>query len=212
MTRYFSLLSVFFVLLFSCTSTQLPILGPTDIVQTPFDDYKVGDTLYHTLPYFEMINQKGDTVSSLDYRHKIHIANFFFATCPEVCPIMMQRMNTLAQKFTNQPIYFVSFTVNPTRDTPAVLLQYAQDQRLTMQNWQLLTGEKEEIYALAGRQGYLLNVGEDALAPGGFFHSVQAVLVDGDFKIRGIYDTTNEKELQQLEKDAEKLLKQTLHL
>lgn len=200
---------IFIFIFFSCQENvkKLPILGPTEIIQMPFDAYAVGDTLYHVLPFFEMQNQKADTISSLDYRGKIHLANFFFATCPQVCPLMMDKINQLAKKLKDTPIYFLSFSVNPEQDTPKILAQYAEDHHLEMQHWQLLTGDKAEIYALA-RRGYLLAAGEDAESEGGFFHSTQIVLVDSFFQIRGIYDTQSDKELMKLEKDIQLLIQE----
>ena len=205
---FFSLLALFLIAL-SCETPRkkLPILGPTEVIQIPFDEYALGDTLYHALSYFEMINQNKDTVSALDYRGKIHVANFFFATCPQVCPIMMQKIAKIAADLEKEPVYFISFTVNPNHDTPEILHQYTLDKKLNTQHWNLLTGNKAEIYALAQR-GYLLAAGEDIQAEGGFLHSTQAALVDSFFRIRGLYDTSNDKEIKQLEKDIRKLIEE----
>jgi protein SCO1/2 len=205
---FFSYLTLWLIFI-SCNTTQkkLPILGPTEIIQIPFDEYAVGDTLYHAIPYFEMINQNKDTVSALDYRGKIHVANFFFVTCPQVCPIMMQKIEKIASNLEKQPIYFISFSVNPQHDTPEILHQYVLDKKLNTKHWNLLTGDKAEIYTLAQR-GYLLAAGEDIQAEGGFLHSTQAVLVDSFFRIRGLYDTFSDKEIKQLEKDIQKLIEE----
>ena len=194
------------LLLFSCgseeekqTARKLPIYGESD------NDEK-GDTIYHTVGNFSLKNQEGDVYSHNDLEGKIYVADFFFTSCPSICPKMMTNMKKFANAFKNEDeVKIVSFTVDPERDTVEKMKKYADKNGIDSKQWNLLTGDKETIYEL-GVYGYLLSAQEDALAPGGFLHSGQFILVDKEKRIRGIYEGTNAKEIDRMMGDTKILL------
>jgi len=193
-------------ILFSCgsesekkSSRKLPIYGERDT------DEK-GDTIYHTVGNFSLKNQEGDYYSHNDLKGKVYVADFFFTSCPSICPKMTTNMKKFANAFkNNDEVRIISFTVDPKRDTVEKLKKYADKNGINSKQWNLLTGDKETIYEL-GVYGYLLSAQEDALAPGGFLHSGQFILVDKEKRIRGIYEGTNAKEMDRMIEDAKVLL------
>lgn len=204
--KYLILLFSSVFILFSCgsedekdPSRKLPIYGERD------NDEK-GDTIYHTVGNFSLKNQEGDVYSHNDLKGKIYVANFFFTSCPGICPKMMTNMKKFANAFkNNDEVRIVSFTVDPERDTVEKMKKYADKNGINSKQWNLLTGDKETIYEL-GVYGYLLSAQEDALAPGGFLHSGQFILVDKEKRIRGIYEGTKAKEMDRMIEDARLLL------
>ena len=176
----------------------LPILGFKES-----DDN--GKTIYHTIPDWEFINQNGKTVSSKDYKGSIYIAEFFFTNCPTICPKMTVNMHALQEKTKDLDVQFVSYTVDPKRDTSATLKNYQQTYGINDENWNMLTGEQYKIYEL-GVNGYLVPNQEDALAPGGFLHSEMFMLIDKLGRIRGYYDGTNPKNMDKIVHDIKILI------
>lgn len=178
----------------------LPIIGPRMLAEG-----STTDTIYHTIPPFEFINQNNETVSSDFYEGKIYVADFFFATCPTICPKMAVHMMELQKHFYDvKDFKLLSITVNPENDTPEVLKDYSKKVHAMDSVWNFLTGDKETIYKLA-YEGFLANAGKDDLAPGGFLHSSNLYLIDSKGRIRGIYDGTSTTETNDL-KDAIKIL------
>jgi len=168
------------------------------------------DTLYHRVPDFNLTNQEGAEVSFADFEGKIIVADFFFTTCPTICPIMtkqMTRLQWLLEDPAYQDVHFLSYTVNPSHDTPEVLKKYALEQGADLNRWSFLTGDQQAIFDL-GFEGYLLSTMEDELAPGGFLHSSMFVLLDRNRHIRGFYDGTSTKEVDDLVTDIKMLKKQ----
>ena len=149
-------------------------------------------------------------MSFSDYEGKIIVADFFFTTCPTICPIMtkqMTRLQWLLEDNSYDDVHFLSYTVNPEHDTAEVLKDYADEQGADLSSWTFITGDQEEIFEL-GFEGYLLSTQEDELAPGGFLHSSMFVLLDRDRHIRGFYDGTSTKEVDDLVTDIKMLKKQ----
>ena len=207
MKSFIAYYSLLFIVFLSCGLGEkpLPIFGEHTVVRQPFDAYKVGDTVYHTVPYFEMLDQDSLVFSSFDLHDQLYLANFFFCTCPTICPTMMNKMNSFLQGLGDPDLPLLSFSVDPAHDTPQVLREFIQKHNLqTGNNWHLLTGEKNTIYDLA-RRGYLLVSGEDAQAEGGFIHSTEVVLIDRQARIRGSYDTASDIALKQLKRDIQQL-------
>jgi protein SCO1/2 len=169
----------------------------------------------HKIPNFSFINQHNDTISNVDYRESIYVANFFFTTCPTICPIMTNKMKYVQDELSVYPnIKFLSHTVNPEDDSPEKLFEYAQSMQADLSNWNFVTGERQEIYKIAA--SYFVNVSKDELAPGGFLHSEYFVLIDKERKVRsgidingnpyGAYDGTNDKDIKTLIKDIRVLM------
>ena len=197
--------SLFYLFLYTGANNfrTLPIYGPKQ-----YDASQPNDTLYHTIPAFEFTNQSGETFSSEELKGKIYVADFFFATCPTICPKMATHMLELQKHFYDlQDFHLVSFTVNPEHDTVEVLRDYADRVRARDSVWDFLTGDKEKIYDL-GYEGYMVNAMEDDQAPGGFLHSQWLVLVDKQGRIRGYFDGTSTSETNDLMDAIEILFKE----
>lgn len=184
--------------------SRLPIYYPTDEVRTFIIDGKErNDTVYHTIPAFRFVNQDGDTVTEKNFEDKMYVADFFFTTCPTICPVMMTQMKRVNDVYQDKNDFMlISHTVNPSHDSVEVLAEYAKLINANAQKWVLVTGNKQEIYDLA-IDGYKLAVDEDPRAPGGFLHSELFVLVDKQRRIRGYYDGTDSVSVSKLIKDIQ---------
>ena len=163
------------------------------------------DTLYHTIPSWSFQNQYGDTINSDSYKGKIHVVDFFFSHCPTICPAMTMNMVKLQKSAKDLNIGFVSFTVDPQKDSSERLLWYQDAFGINGDNWNLLTGNQSLIYQL-GVNGFLVPNQEDALAPGGFLHSEKMMLIDAKSRIRGYYVGTDEYQIKVLLNDIRKLI------
>lgn len=206
MTYRLLILSLFTSILFStgCEkgADDLPILGMNETDAS-------GKMIYHTIPDFKFLNQDGDTITQKYTENKIYVADFFFTTCPTICPIMKTQMLRVHEEFQDSDdILLLSHTINPRYDTPEVLKNYKDKLGVSSSQWQFLTGDLTDIYELA-QKSYLSTAMEDeeAVDDGGFIHSGAFVLVDKDRHIRGIYDGTKEKEVDRLMVDLNKLAK-----
>ena len=151
-----------------------------------------GDTIYHTIEDFKLVNQYGDSVTLDTYTDKILLVSFFFASCETVCPKMNGYIGThIYREFAKDTnIRFLSFTVDPTNDSPAVLLKYAES-FYANNHWQFLTGSKTQIYNLAANS-FKIPGAEDV--HNGLFHSNKIVLVDKQKRVRGVFDTNGQNE------------------
>jgi len=142
--------------------------------------------LDHKIPSFSFINQNNDTITNKDYDGNIYIADFFFTTCPTICPTMTYNMKYVQKKLSKYPhIKFLSHTVNPDYDTPQRLKEYILSMRIDESNWNFVTGNRDSIYSIAS--SYFASASIDKLAPGGFLHSQQFILVDKEGKVRSGY-------------------------
>jgi len=140
------------------------------------------------VPDFSFTNQNGETITNQDYKGKVYVAEFFFTTCPSICPIMNRNMVTIQNEFYGNPnLGIASFSINPEFDTPEILKDYAESYKITNPNWHLLTGDKTEIYKLANT-GFNLYVGEAPEVEGGFEHSGFFALIDQEGNIRSRFD------------------------
>lgn len=169
---------------------RLPFIGPKEAVQNSDGGY---DTIYHQIPYFEFTNQDGKTVSRDDLLGSIYVADFFFVTCPTICPKMTTNMNYIQNRFKDsEGLRFLSITVNPEHDSVEALANHAKEVHADTKNWDFVTGDKEKIYEAAFK-GFFVNALEDSIAPGGFLHSEFLILVDKNGHIRGYFDGTVHK-------------------
>jgi protein SCO1/2 len=185
---------------------RLPILGERDAVSHEVDGKTVVDTVYHTIPDFSFVNQKGDTITQNIVKNKIYVTDFFFTSCPTICPVMKRQMIKVYEKFKDNPdVMILSHTIDPEHDTPEVLNKFAGDLGITGNQWQFLTGPKEKIYEI-GQGSYLVTAKEDATAEGGYIHSGAFILVDKDRRVRGMYDGTTEEGTTKLMEDITTLL------
>lgn len=167
-------------------------------------------------PTFNLTNQEGETISSVSYKGKVYIVEFFFSTCPTICPIMNRNMKKIQEQFgANTDFGIASITINPENDTPQVLKEHAKLIGAEGGNWHFLTGDSEYILELA-RTGFKLYAGKDNKVNGGFEHSGLFALIDKNGNIRSrkdefenpifYYDGLEEKGIEQIKQDITKLL------
>ncbi len=169
---------------------RLPIIGPVEVTLS-------GDSVFHSVGDFNLVNQDGKSISQKDLDGKIYVANFFFANCKSVCPQMNENVRRIQEKFKGiHDIRIVSYTVDPENDSVPVLAEYARKMGADNSQWWFLTGPKDSIYTLA-RTGYLLPAAQ-RVAEGDFFHSQDLLLIDKEKHIRGIYDGTETYEVDTL--------------
>lgn len=140
------------------------------------------------VPDFEFINQNNKTISNEDYLGKVYVVEFFFATCPTICPIMNENLLEVQDEFYgNINFGIASFTINPEHDTPEVLKEHEEELGVKLPHWNFLTGDQDEIYELANN-GFNIYAREDENAEGGFEHSGFFALIDQEGYIRSRKD------------------------
>ena len=175
-------------------------------------DYSIDD--------FSFINQDNDTITKDSLLGSIYVANFFFTSCPTICPTMTRNMSYLQDKLSVYPnIRFLSHTVDPDNDTPEKLVNYVDLMKqknisIDLSNWDFVTGDKDKLYESAAN--YFVNASVDSLAPGGFLHSEYFILIDKQGRVRsgidihgnvvGAYDGTNEVQMKDLINDINVLM------
>ncbi len=192
--------SVFWLLLTTGKNNfkHLEIYGPKDVTEK-------GDTIYHTIPPFSFVNQEGKPITDKDLDNKIYVANFFFATCPTICPKMNENLRAVAENFKDADgIRFLSFTVNPEHDSVPVLAAYAEKRNANPKQWWFLTGNKDSIYTLAG-EGFMLTAAKGKTADD-FFHDQNLVLIDKEKRIRGFYDGLDDADMRKLNDEIKVLM------
>ncbi|MES2747786.1 MAG: SCO family protein [Bacteroidota bacterium] len=136
------------------------------------------------VPKFELTNQNNKKISNKDYEGKVYVLEFFFSTCPSICPIMNRNMVSIQNEFFGNPNFgIVSITINPENDTPEVLKKHAKELGATSANWHFLTGDKKYIYEISNT-GFNIFAGENSKVAGGFEHSGLFALIDKNGKIR----------------------------
>lgn len=209
----FLLLALIFLV--ACTHLEkeqrkraLPFWGNYDVVVSESNGTETRDTIYPTIPAFKYLDQDSNWLESKSIKGKIWIANFFFTTCPSICPPTMsqlKRLNVLTKDLKNE-VEFLSFSIDPTTDTPFVLKKYATNNGINLSNWHLLTGDEKKTHQL-GVEHFMVHADKDPSAAGGFAHSDGVVLVDKEGYVRGIYNGTKTEQIDLLNKDLRKLLK-----
>lgn len=169
-------------------------------------------------PEFEFTNQNNEIVSHTYYNNKVYVVEFFFTTCPTICPIMNENMVKIQNEFYGNTAFGIaSFSINPDYDSPMILKEYAKKHGATLKTWNFFTGEREAIYELANK-GFALYAGANEEAAGGFEHSGMFALVDKKGNIRSriddygnpiaFYDGLDAKNIQMLKEDIAILLKE----
>ena len=197
------LLSLLTVSFMACDSAQrkLPILGNTDYKEVN----GTIDTVYHTIPAFAFQDQEGATITQADVEGKIYVADFFFTTCPTICPIMTDHMYQIQKEIINDDdIMLLSHSVTPVIDSVAQLKKYAKEKGVIDRKWNLVTGDKKQIYELA-RKSYLAVKSDGNGDEYDMIHTENFMLIDKKRQIRGFYDGTLPEDIEQLLKDIEKL-------
>ena len=164
-------------------------------------------SLYGTVPSFQLVNQDGQPFGSAQLVGKIWIADFIFTTCPGPCPMISTRMGELQKPLEKTDVHLVSFSVDPTKDTPEVLRGYAEKLHAQPGRWDFLTGPQFTIYNLS-RNGFKLAVSDGSAETGIPVHSTRVVLVDRRGEIRGYYDATEADAVTKLLADTNHLLRE----
>ncbi|QDK79148.1 SCO family protein [Spirosoma sp. KCTC 42546] len=185
---------------------KLPILGQREAVTKTVNGKSVTDSVYQSIPDFKFVSQYGDTVTAKTLDHKIYVADFFFTSCPTICPKMKVQLKRVYERFKGNPdVMLLSHTIDPVHDSVSVLKEFAQNLGVTGRQWLFVTGDRDKIYEL-GQTSYMVTAQADSTAPGGVIHSGAFILVDKDKHIRGIYDGTTEAGVDKLMTDMDRLL------
>ena len=200
------IISIFYSIL--NVEKPLPIYQPA-MVSTELVDSTIQHQIkYHKIADFSLINQNGDTITQETYKDKIYVADFFFTTCQTICPIMTDNMVDIQKEIKNdEEVLLLSHSVTPQIDSVAQLKRYAIKKGVIDSKWNLVTGDKGEIYRLA-RKSYLA-VKDDGMPDDyGMVHTENFMLIDKKRQIRGYYDGTKKDEIKRLLKDLKTLKKE----
>lgn len=191
------------LLLVSCdlpeATQKLPILGERDIVN--------GDTIYHQIPDFSFINQDSQIVTNATFANKAYVADFFFTSCPTICPITTKSMLTLYDDFEEETnLLLLAHSIDVRRDSVPHLKEYAENMGVSSDRWHMVTGEEDEIMEIA--DDYFSIAYRDDDAPGGFDHSGRLILVDPQRHVRSFCDGTDPKSVERFKRDIRILLEE----
>jgi protein SCO1/2 len=205
--KFFIVLIVFSVvtisLFYSALKPQktLPVYNPSDVNPELVDSTIQYKSKYHTIADFSFVNQNGDTITQKNYEGKIYVADFFFTTCGSICPKMTTNLEEVQKAVLNNPkVMLLSHTVFPEVDSIPVLKEYAIKHHVVDRKWNLVTGDKKEIYTMARKSYLAVKLGRpDQLYD--MVHTENFVLVDQKRRVRGFYDGTNKEEIKRLIED-----------
>lgn len=179
----------------------LPIYNPADVNPELVDSTVQYISKYHTIADFSFTNQNGKIITQKDYEGKIYVADFFFTTCGSICPKMTTNLSDIQKEFANNPkVKLLSFTVFPETDSVPVLKAYAKKNQVNDAKWNLVTGDKKEIYTLARKSYLAVKLGKPSELYD-MVHTENFVLVDTKKRVRGFYDGTNKEDIKRLIED-----------
>jgi len=195
---------------FTPKTITLPILNPEDIDPNLIDTTLVFGNHDHRIPDFKFHNQEGRTITQDEFSNKIYVANYFFTTCPSICPTLMKHTKLIQDEFIDDDnILLISHTVYPEHDSVQVLNAFAELNGINSEKWHLVTGEKDDIYKLS-RQGYFAISYNPSRGKDAFIHTENVILIDKERRIRGIYTGTRLHEINRLIEDIYTLKKEYL--
>lgn len=211
--KIYILLWIVFAVVFLTASMRLltpaktlKIYNPADVNPELVDSTMQYISKSHTIADFSFTNQNGKTITQKDYEGKIYVADFFFTTCGSICPKMTTNLEDVQKAFANNPkVMLLSHTVFPETDSVSVLKDYAIKHNVDDNKWNLVTGDKKEIYTMARKSYLAVKLGKpDELYD--MVHTENFVLVDSKRRVRGFYDGTNKEEIQKLIEDINWLI------
>jgi len=202
------------IIIISIIYNTLNVYQPLPVYQPAMVNYELVDSTiqyqkkYHKIADFNLINQNGKIITQEDYKDKIYVADFFFTTCQTICPIMTTNMAAIQKEIIDDiDVMLLSHSVTPQIDDVAQLKKYALEQGVDDKKWNLLTGDKKQIYELA-RKSYLavktFGNGDEY----DMIHTENFMLIDKKRQIRGFYDGTNEEDMERLLDDIKILKKE----
>ena len=203
-------IAFFLILISMCCSNSnkrdLPIYGRKEIKEILIDEKISYDTIDHKVKDFSFLNQDSLNVDNNTFKNSIYVADFFFTTCPTICPIMKNNMIKVYHYFENESnVKFLSHTINPGFDDVGRLNMYSNNLGVSSNKWHFVTGNIDSIYSIA-KKSYMVTTIIDQDEPGGFLHSGTFLLVDKKRRIRGVYDGTDKAEMNKLISDIKILL------
>ncbi|MCB0399333.1 MAG: SCO family protein [Winogradskyella sp.] len=207
---FFTVLSlIILVIIYNVLNVQtpLPIYQPAMVSEELVDSTIQHKAKYHKIADFSLINQNGETITQDNYKGKIYVADFFFTTCQTICPIMTDHMYQIQKEIINDDdVMLLSHSVTPKIDSVEQLKKYAKEKGVIDRKWNLVTGDKKQIYELA-RKSYLAVKTDGNGDEYDMIHTENFMLIDKNRQIRGFYDGTNPEEIKKILKDI-KILKQ----
>ncbi len=186
---------------FACQHTQqpLPYIGEHDYNEA------TGDTIYHSIRDFAFVDQDSQLVTNETFANKVYLADFFFTSCPTICPLVSKQMLRIYEKYANDDrVMLLSYTVDPKRDTVGRLKKYADGLGVTDDRWRFVTGDKAEIFDIT--YDYISTALDQPDVPGGIDHSGYILLVDPDRHLRSYANGTNPEQVDRLLVDIDRLL------
>ncbi|WP_026703704.1 SCO family protein [Flavobacterium soli] len=214
MLQFFKKYRLFFIvmLIFSATciflfmrvltpEKRLPIMNPADVNPELVDSTMQHVSKYHTIADFSFTNQNGKTITQKDYEGKIYVADFFFTTCQTICPVMTTNMVEVQKAIINNPkVMLLSHSVLPDMDSVPVLKKYAIEKGVDDSKWNLVTGNKKDIYGIARKSYLAVKTGKPEELYD-MVHTENFVLVDTKRRVRGFYDGTKKEDIKRLIED-----------
>ncbi len=220
MLKFFKQLKLFFLILFILSGIiifvfynilyvekPLPIYQPNRIDASLVDSSIQHQRKYHTIADFKLVNQNGETITQDTYKDKIYVADFFFTTCQTICPIMTDQMHRIQEELKHDnEVLLLSHSVTPEIDSVEQLKRYAIEKGVNDEKWNLVTGDRKQIYDLA-RKSYLV-VKHDDSEDYGMVHTENFALIDKKKQIRGIYNGVSPASVDSLLMDIQKLKKE----
>jgi len=188
----------------NAATKSLPIYGNKEAITKTVNGKQVIDTVYQTIPAFKFVNQYGDTITEKSLDGKIYVADFFFTTCPTICPVMHRNMLPVYNEFKSHADFkILSHSIDPKYDTVPVLKKYADKMGISGNTWWLLHGNKDATYTIA--KSYLVAV-QEMNPKGQYVHDGYFILIDKQKRIRGTYQGTDEKEVTKMTEDIKTLM------
>lgn len=194
-----------FLKAFGSNSYELPVYFQNGL-DNQFFECPVSDSSQHYIPEFEFTNQAGEKVGRKEMEGKVTVVNFFFTSCPSICPRMSSEMERVNDMFRDYPeVRIMSISIDPTYDTPEVLQEYATKHNAEAGKWDFLTGGLEETYQLA-KCGFVIPAADGLGIPEDYVHSDKFMLIDELGRIRGYYSGTDREDVDKLMVETKVLL------
>ena len=188
---------VVFLLMCKPEEKRLPYLGNVDVIE--------GDTVYHRVPDISLTDQDSNNLKISQHQDKVIVADFFFTSCPSICPKVKKQMLRVYEKYKDDDrVLILSHTIDQRNDSVSVLNRYAKNLGVNTERWKFVTGVKDSIFQLA--EEYYVSAVEDPTAPGGFDHSGRIILLDKNRHVRGFAEGTDPESVTNFIEVIEKLL------